>query len=193
VPDMTLVQMRTQARAIVDIDATDISDTVLNNIIGQGFDAMVYSEKRWPFYDSLTTFSTTGSTKDYTLATVGASVTQGLRDVVSLRTDDHVIQYIGRDDADSNYPLEVESSGSPWEWSFWNETVRFYPTPSSTETIYVRGIRNATAFGEGSSDSAVPDLPAPFHPVLVSYAIAKCYLQQEDPTMADQYMRNYMI
>ena len=54
-------------------------------------------------------------------------------------------------------------------------------------------ICNATAFGQGSSDSAVPDLPAPFHPVLVTYAIAKCYLQQEDPTMADQYMRSYMI
>jgi len=191
--DMTLVQMRTQARAIVDIDTTDISDTVLNTIIGQGFGSIVYSEKRWPFYDALTTFSTVAGQKDYTLAAVGVSVTQGLRDVVAIRTDDHVVQYIGSDDADSNYPLDVASSGTPWEWSYWNDTVRFYPTPSSVETIYVRGIRDATAFGQGSSDSAVPDIPAPFHPVLVTYAIAKCYLQQEDPTMADQYMRSYMI
>ena len=190
---MTLTQMRTQARAIVDIDSTDISDTVLNNIIGQGFDAVVYSEKRWPFYDISTTFSTVASQKDYPLATVGASVTQGLRDVVALRNDDHVIQYIGSDHADKNYPLDVASSGEPWEWSYWNDTVRFYPTPSSVETIYVRGIRNATAFGQGSSDSATPDIPDPFHAVLVTYAIAKCYLQQEDPVMADQYMRSYMI
>ena len=146
---MTIAEMRTQARAIVDIDTTDISDTVLNNIIGQGFDSIVYSEKRWPFYDVATTFATVASQKDYPIATVGASVTQGLRDVVAIRNDDHVIQYIG--------------------------------------------IRNATDFGEGSADSAEPDLPDPFHAVLVTYAIAKCYLQQEDPTMADQYMRSYMI
>ena len=190
---MTLAQMRTQARAIVDIDATDISDTVLNNIIGQGFDSIVYSEKRWPFYDTSATFSTVAGQKDYTLAAVGVSVTQGLRDVVALRNDDHVIQYIGSDDADSNYPLNVSPSGDPWEWSFWNDTVRFYPTPGGVSTIYVRGIRNATAFGEGSSDSATPDIPDPFHSVLVTYAIAKCYLQQEDPVMADQYTRGYMI
>ena len=190
---MTIAEMRAQARAVVDIDATDISDTVLNNMIGQGFNSIVYSEKRWPFYDVATTFSTADGTKDYTLATVGASVTQGLRDVVALRNDDHVIQYIGSDDADSNYPLNVASSGQPWEWSFWNETVRFYPTPASVKTIYVRGIRNATDFGAGSVDSATPDIPDPFHSVLVTYAIAKCYLQQEDPTMADQYQRDYMI
>ncbi|SVE38175.1 uncharacterized protein METZ01_LOCUS491029, partial [marine metagenome] len=73
---MTIAEMRTQARAIVDIDSTDISDTVLNNIIGQGFDSIVYSEKRWPFYDTATTFSTVQGQKDYSLATVGASVTQ---------------------------------------------------------------------------------------------------------------------
>ena len=33
---MTIAQMRTQVRSIVDIDATDISDTVMDNILGQG-------------------------------------------------------------------------------------------------------------------------------------------------------------
>jgi hypothetical protein len=48
---MTIAAMRTQARAIVDIDTTDISNTVLNNMLGQGFDSIVYSEKRWPFFE----------------------------------------------------------------------------------------------------------------------------------------------
>ena len=43
---MTIAEMRTQVRAVVDIDATDISDTVMNNMLGQGFDLIVYSEKR---------------------------------------------------------------------------------------------------------------------------------------------------
>ena len=67
---MTIAQMRTQIRAVVDIDSTDISDTVMNNMLGQGFDLIVYSEKRWPFFEVRTTFPTAGDTKDYTLATI---------------------------------------------------------------------------------------------------------------------------
>jgi len=189
---MTIAQMRTQVRSIVDIDATDISDTVMDNILGQGYDLIVYSEKRWPFFETTTTFNTVASQKDYTLATVGASVTEGLREVAALRNDDHIIGFIGSDNADSNYPLNVASSGSPWNWSYWNDTVRLYPTPDAVQTIYVRGLRDAAAFGTGVSDSTEPDLPDPFHAILVTYAIGKAYLQQEDPVMANQYQSQFI-
>lgn len=192
---MTIAEMRAQVRSVVDIDATDISDTVLNNMLGQGYDTIVYSEKRWPFFEARTTFSTVDGTKDYTLTTIAGApdaISQGMREVVAMRNDDHVLEYIGSDDADWNYPLNVATSGSPWEWSFWNDTVRLYPTPSAVETVYVRGLRKADSFGVGSSDSTTPDLPEPFHPVLVTYATAKAYLQQEDPTMANQYHAQFL-
>ena len=193
---MTLAQMRTQVRSVIDIDSTDINDTTLNNMIGQGFDTMVYSEKRWSFYEVSTTFNTVGSTKDYSLATIAAApdaITQGLREIVSIRNDDHVLQYVGRDGADWDYPLNVSTSGDPWEWSFWNDTVRLYPTPSAAETIYVRGVRFPTDFGVGSADGDTPDLPEAFHAVLCTYAIARAYLQQEDPVMAQQYQTQFAI
>jgi hypothetical protein len=189
---MTIAQMRTQVRSIVDIDATDISDTVMDNILGQGYDLIVYSEKRWPFFETATTFNTVASQKDYTLAAVGASVTEGLREVAALRNDDHIIGFLGSDNADSNYPLNVTTSGSPWNWSYWNDTVRLYPTPDAVQTIYVRGLRDAAAFGTGVSDSTEPDLPDPFHAILVTYAIGKAYLQQEDPVMANQYQSQFI-
>jgi len=189
---MTIAQMRTQVRSIVDIDATDISDTVMDNILGQGYDLIVYSEKRWPFFETATTFNTVDGQKDYPLATVGASVTEGLREVAALRNDDHIIGFIGSDNADSNYPLNVASSGPPWNWSYWNDTVRLYPTPDGVQTIYVRGLRDAAAFGTGVSDGTEPDLPDPFHAILVTYAIGKAYLQQEDPVMANQYQSQFI-
>tara|TARA_R100000458_G_C8237053_1_gene217098 strand:- start:208 stop:897 length:690 start_codon:yes stop_codon:yes gene_type:complete len=182
--------MRTYVRSVVDIDSTDISDDVLNRFLGEGYDLIVYSEKRWPFYEVSTTFTTSASTKDYTLATVGASVTNGLREIAALRTDNHVISYVGRDEGDVVYPLEGNTSGSPWWWSFWADSVRLYPTPTASETIYVRGYKDPAAFGAGSSDSAEPsDLPTPFHIVIATYGIARAYEQQEDPTMAGQYFQ----
>jgi hypothetical protein len=188
---LTLAQMRTQVRSVVDIDSTDIDDTTLDTMIGQGFDLIVYSEKRWPFYEVRTTFNTADTTKDYTLTTIAAApdaVTQGLRDMIAIRNNDHVLEYIGSDSADFDYPLNSLPSGNPWEWSFWNDTVRLYPVPDSTATLYVRAIRNATPFGLGTASGTEPDLPDPFHAVLATYATSAAYFQQEDPTMGNQYM-----
>ena len=122
---MQISEMRSYIRSVVDIDSSDISDDVMNRFLGEAYDVIVYSEKRWPFFEVSTTFSTAGGTKDYTLATVGASVTNGIREIASLRTDDHVIQYLGRDTGDIVYPLNSDGSGDSWYWSYWADNVRF--------------------------------------------------------------------
>ena len=180
--------MRSYVRSVVDIDSSDISDDTMNRFLGEGYDVIVYSEKRGPFFEVEATFPTVASQKDYTLAVVGGSVTNGLRDIASLRTDDHVITYVGRDTGDVVYPLDVSGTGEPWWWSYWAEKVRLYPTPSAVHTVTLRGYAEPAAFGAGSSDATEPsDLPTPFHIVVATYGIARAYEQQEDPVMAAQY------
>lgn len=186
---MQISEMRSYIRSVVDIDSTDISDDTMNRFLGEGYDQICYSEKRWPFFEVETTFSTVADTKDYSLATVGASVTNGLHEVGALRNDDHILAYVGRDAGDVAYPLDSNTTGDPYWWSFWAETVRLYPTPDTAATVYVRGYKSPAAFGAGSVDSAEPsDLPTPFHIVVATYGVARAYEQQEDPTMATQYM-----
>jgi hypothetical protein len=188
---MQLSEMRDYARNVVDIDSNDVSDSTLNHFISEGYNLIIHSEKRWPFLESSTTFSTAADTKDYSLTTVGASESSGngLREINSLKTNDHVLELIGSDDADIMYPLDTNTTGEPWYWSYWGDTVRLYPTPDAVYTIYVRGYNNAAPFGSGSgtSDAAQPDLPDPFDPVLSLYVIYRCYQQQEDTGMAQQY------
>ena len=50
---MTIAQMRTHVRNVVDIDSSDIADSTLNYMLGQGYDTIVYSEKRFPFFEAL--------------------------------------------------------------------------------------------------------------------------------------------
>ena len=180
--------MRSYVRSVVDIDASDITDDTMNRFLGEGYDVIVYSEKRWPFFEVEATFNTVASQKDYTLAAVGTSVTNGLRDIASLRTNDHVITYVGRDTGDVVYPLDVSGTGEPWWWSYWAENVRFYPTPNAVHTVTLRGYAEPTAFGAGVGDAVEPsDLPTPFHMIIATYGIARAYEQQEDPGMAAQY------
>ena len=161
---MDISTMRSYIRSVVDIDSSDIADDTLNRFLGEGYDKIVYSEKRWPFYEVATTFETVADQKDYTLAVVGASVTNGLREIAALRTDNHVVSYVGRDSGDVVYPLDMNTTGDAWWWSFWAESVRLYPTPGSVYTVYVRGYQDPSTFGAASSDATEPtDLPAPFH------------------------------
>ncbi len=185
---MNIGEMRSYIQSVVEIDSSDISDDVMNRMLGQGYDQVVYSEKRWPWYEVSTTFNTVAGTSDYAIAAVGANVTNGLREINSLRTDDHVVTLIGRDAGDVVYPLDSPGSGDCYYWSYWAETVRLYPTPSAAKTIYVRGYKNPSAFGAGSLDSVTPsDFPEPFHQVIATFGIARAYEQQEDPGMAREY------
>ena len=97
---MNIEDMRSYIRSVVEIDSSDISDATLNRFLGEGYDQVVYSEKRWPWYETETTFTTVAGIKDYTLATVGASVQNtaappvnvGLKEIQALRTDDEILQ-----------------------------------------------------------------------------------------------------
>jgi len=185
---VNILEMRDYIRSVVDIDSSDISDDVLNRFLGEGYDLIVYSDKRWPFYEVQNTFPTVADQKDYSLAEVGVNITNGLREINALRTDRHVITFVGRDEGDVVYPIETNTTGEPWWWSYWAESVRLYPTPSSVLTVSVRGYGDPTAFGAGSADTVSPsDLPTPFHVVVATYGLARAYEQQEDPTMANQY------
>ena len=188
---MEIQDMRTYIRGLLDIDSNDISNDILNRFIGEGYDQVVYSEKRWPFYEVEDTFPTVGNTSDYDLKSSSTTLvtnTNGLRDVAALRTDDHIVNYIIRDDGDLVYPLNTNSSGDVWYWSDWAEKVRLYPSPSSAQTIHVRGYKKPAAFGAGSVDATEPsDFPEPFHILFATYGAARAYEQQEDPEMAGQY------
>ena len=122
--------MRDYVRNIVDITNNDIADTTMNTFIREGYDIVVYSEKRWPFYEVSLTFSTVGGQSDYSMADIATnlSITHddvtfsgaaapknvGIREVAALRTDNRVLAYIGRDAGDILYPLETDGIGTPW-------------------------------------------------------------------------------
>ena len=118
---MQLSEMRDYVRSIVDITSNDIADTTMNTFIREGYDIIVYSEKRWPFYEVALTFDTVGGQKDYPIADIatnlsithdgvtfsGASAPKnvGLREVAALKSDSIVLEYLGYDTGDVIYPL----------------------------------------------------------------------------------------
>ena len=137
--EMTLAQIRTQVQGMLDIAENDIPNSVLDTFIAQGFDAIVYSEKRWPFFEVSTTFQTVAGQSDYALDSIGATPSTGMREIFSLRTDSEICEYIGRDLGGHRNPLDSLGSGSPTQWSYWATRSRFYPTPDSAK-LFMCGV-----------------------------------------------------
>jgi len=228
---LQLSSLRDYCRAVVDIDTTDITNATLNEFIREGYDLIVYSEKRWPFYEVALSFDTVADQKDYTLAQISGNTTTGLsfvhdgstfsaagggsnnvslREVAALKTDSHILEYLGYDVGDIIYPVNRTPGGTPYYFSMWNQggsasaavsgqSIRLYPTPSGVETIYVRAYRNAVDFGGQTAvyrtaiaDADTPDLPIAFDPVLSLYIIYRCYQQQEDAGMGQQYYAQFI-
>jgi len=65
--------MRDYVRNIVDITVNDIADTTMNTFLREGYDVIVYSEKRWPFYETALTFDTVVSQKDYSMTEIAVN------------------------------------------------------------------------------------------------------------------------
>lgn len=223
---MQLSAMRDHVRNVVDITSNDISDATMNTFIREGYDIIVYSEKRWPFYEVAVTFNTVASQKDYSASDVGTNLSfvhdgvtfsgasapknVGVREVASMKTDNHVLEYIGYDVGDIMYPLNANTTGRPWYWALWNsgasasaavtnQTIRLYPTPSEVYTISIRGYRNPVEFGGNTAvyrsaiaDANTPDLPVPFDNVLSLYVLYRAYQQQEDAAMGQQYYSQFI-
>ena len=183
---MSLDDIRRYVRLHMDVEVEDLPDEVLDPFIAQGFDRIVQSEQRWPFYETSDTFTTVigGPTPMPTgLARADAFIgDQGK--IVWIPWDEGVVAYNGQ-------------SGIPVRWSQKGDQLYFFPTPDQAYTITYSGYRSPTDWmAEGAG--GVPDLPAILHQTVALWALYRSYAQQEDIEMSsgykvqfDEELRNY--
>lgn len=182
----TLQSIRDYVRSYMDLDESDLADTLIDAWCSEGSLLIEKAEKRWPFYETSWTLSTVADQQDYTITTaIGTNV----REVVAITGPRWDLLWIDRGAADWRWPQNVETTGEPTHWSQWGTTsLRLHPTPSAAVQLTVRGYRTATdwvATGAGTS----PDFPAELHPTLMAFVMARAYLQQEDEDLAQQNMQ----
>lgn len=178
----TLEQLRTYVRQHLDLDEDEVPNSLIDVWARDASVKIARTRKRWPFFETSWTLTVGNNVSDYPLSALSPSCDE----ITSIVRNDRRLAYMGRDEAEAAYLPYQQHGGYVTFWNVWGDVLRLYPTPSGTDTLYLRGYRKLhdwVADGAG----ATPDFPEEFHDAIRLYLLAMAYLQQEDPELAQQF------
>ena len=183
----TLEQLRIYIRQHLDLDESEVPNELLDVWARDATIKISRTRKRWPFFETSWTLTTTPGVRDYNIYNI-ALFNPAVDEIVSVVRDDRRLMFLGRDEAEAAYlPFQSQSNGFVSYYNTWGNNLRLYPTPDSADVLDLRGYRKVNdwvAAGAG----AVPDFPEDFHDAVRLYMLGMAYMQQEDPEMAQQFL-----
>lgn len=179
----TLDQMRIYVRQHLDLDESEIPNSLLDVWARDASIKISRTRKRWPFFETSWVLNTVNGVRDYPLSSLSPSCDE----VTSIVRDDRRLIFMGRDEAEAAYLPYQTSQGFVTYYNVWADTLRLYPTPSGADVLQLRGYRKVNDWVAGGA-GAVPDFPDDFHDAIRLYLVGMAYMQQEDPEMAQQFI-----
>lgn len=179
----TLDQLRVYVRQHLDLDESEVPNSLLDVWARDATIKISRTRKRWPFFEASWVLNTVAGQQDYSLS----SFTPDCDEITSIVRNDRRLVFMGRDEAEAAYLPYQTSQGYVTFYNVWADTLRLYPTPESVDVLQVRGYRKVQDWvADGSG--AVPDFPEDFHDAIRLYLLGMAYMQQEDPEMAQQFI-----
>jgi len=201
--NLTLAQMRTFVGELSDLDIgfdanDDISTDLVNGFIKEGFQKIVALSQRYPYYQSTYGFSTVADQRNYTnfgrilpsVVSVNISDIQQIIAVVNNTNGGNALVYLDQARCESIWVGTSDQAEIPAYFSIWAGQLNLWPKPDDVYSITIRGFRvpSLTWFSdENLSIDIDPQMQLP----LINYVMARIFQFQEDPEMANEYMRGF--
>ena len=185
---MTATVLRQTVRDIVDLDADDLPDSLLNLYIRDGYYRILDLEKRWAWLETTFTFNTVQDQRAYSIAAFTADPISQVVSVVDNVGVGARLDMIGYDMAEETYIGSYDTSGDPLFYAVWNGNIHLFPKPNNARTLSVRAYREPIDWQTtGGAVDASPSLHFP----LVYYACSRIYQKLEDAQMAAVYKQAF--
>ena len=185
---ITLTQLRTQVRNMVDLDETDLPDSVVDQFAREGFQRIYSLERRWPYLQETYTFNTVANQREYTISTIG-----DIREIISVvdtSTSGARLTLIPYDNAEEIWLGNTDVPSRPYFYSFWDKKLQLWAKPDAIYPITVRAYRNPVYTWLSNTGETI-DLDEWFHALLPYFVIARVYQRQEDSDLSAMYMRSF--
>jgi hypothetical protein len=181
---LTAADIRQAVRDITDLDVVDLSDSILNLYIRDGYYRILDTEKRWAFLEYSFSFNTQNGVREYKLDEITDEPMGQVSSIVDNRGTGYRLDMIGFDMAEGTYIGSYDTSSDPLFYAVWGGSIHLYPKPNNARTLVCRGYREPYDWQtEGGDVDAIPSLHFP----LVYYACSRVYQQLEDTAMAQMY------
>lgn len=192
---MILEELRNDVRTYLDVDAEDLPDQLIARFAREAHRRIMSAVDHWSFLEYDWSFSTSASTDEYDLTALSSTAGELVDEIHTLRrSTGSPLPQIGPTEARRRFPND-SNSGTPYYWRRANDKIVLFPTPTTTETIYVEGWRKPFEWVDGEN-GYVSDFPDQFDDVIFNYVLGKAYMQQEDPDqgltsldLADEILR----
>jgi hypothetical protein len=193
-----------------DLDVDDISQDLVIQFIKEGYQRIISLDGRWPWLQSVYTFSTVANQRSYstgftltstnstaiTVPQTNQSLPQ-IREVINLVNNTNAgneLIYIDQFKAEAIWNGTSDQPNIPTYWSLWSGQINLWPKPLQVYDITIRAYRepNLEWLNEGDANStAFVDLNQEFHMMLVNFVMMRIFQFQEDPEMAAVYQRHF--
>lgn len=186
--NMTPADIRNAVRSIMDLDATDLPDAIINLYMRDGYQHIINLERRWRFLEYSFNFTTVVNQRSYNIDTI---TSQPLREIISIVIDDTIgtrLELVSYDEAESRYIGSLDIPNRPLFYAVWGNQVHLFPTPNEAFTMKVRAYRDPSDWVTGNS---YVDAAESLHFPIVYYIVSRVYQTQENTVMAQMYKQSF--
>ena len=183
---LTLSDIRSRAREVAEVSTADVSDTLMDLFIRDGYNRIIDLERRWPFLEVSFDMTTTANQSAYT---INDFTTHSIREVVSIVDPDNVrLDFISYELAEETFKTNDAPAGRPMFAAHWADQIHIFPKPKAVYTLNVRAYREPT---DWITAAGSPDGIEAFDLALVDYAVARAYKMQEAFVPAQEFERSF--
>lgn len=186
---MTADDIRTAVRNIMDLpDASDLSDSLINLYMRDGYNHIIDLERRWRFLEYSFNFNTVIGQRSYNLDAIAA---YPLREIISLVDADNYgvrLEMMAYDEAEYKYLGSLDTPSRPLFFANWNDNVHLFPKPDAVYNITCRAYREP--FDWITTNSFV-DASVNLHFAIVYFIVSKVFQHQENTALALAYKQSF--
>jgi hypothetical protein len=175
--------MRDLVRTQLDLDDTDLPDTLLDAYIQEGYDRALNLEQRWPFFEHRWTIDVPADGR--AMMPVDSSFIEWM-----YGADGYLLRKIPARLSLMSHPPGLTSNGTPRSWARVYRNLFLTPPPGAAATMTAIGYRNGDTWMEAGASSEC-DCDRRLHIPICWYACSLGYAQQEDEVLEITYLNRF--
>ena len=173
-------------RQTTSLEEADLPSSLIRTYIMDGYQKVINLERRWPFFETTYTISTTALTRAYPIANIGNGDLREVSAVTDTSVAGNRLTLIPMEEAERIWNGSMDVPMRPLYYAIWGYELRLYPKPGAVYPLTIRGYRKPSMLWVNDSSRQI-DCDDRLHLALGYYAISQTYRRQEDPEMAANY------